>query len=114
MKNKIKSNAFLLFLLFFISSLISNNPLKGESKMELISPVFKHNEMIPKKYTCQGKDINPQLNITGVPEGTKSLALIVDDPDAPMGTWVHWVVYNIPILNKILRSAFFGIRYVAK
>jgi len=52
--------------------------------------------MIPARYTCDGKDISPPLNWSEVPEGTQSFALICDDPDAPIGTWVHWVVYNIP------------------
>ena len=64
--------------------------------MKLTSPAFGHNTMIPKKYTCEGQDISPPLEIQGVPEGTKTLALIVDDPDAPMGTWVHWVLYDLP------------------
>ena len=63
--------------------------------LQLVSPAFKHNELIPKKYTCDGKDINPPLLIENIPSGAKSLALIVDDPDAPVGTWVHWVVWNI-------------------
>lgn len=65
--------------------------------LELNSPVFKHNEFIPRRYTCQGEDISPELNWSGVPLQTKSLVLICDDPDAPMGTWVHWVVYDIPV-----------------
>ncbi len=69
--------------------------------MELTSPEFKHNESIPAKFTCEGEDINPALVINGVPEGAKSLALIMDDPDAPMGTWVHWVVFDIPVISKI-------------
>jgi Raf kinase inhibitor-like YbhB/YbcL family protein len=52
--------------------------------------------MIPKKYTCDGEDISPPLAWTGVPDGAKSVALVSDDPDAPRGTWVHWVVWNIP------------------
>jgi len=52
--------------------------------------------MIPKKYTCDGPDASPPLNWSDVPAKAKSLALIVDDPDAPMGTWVHWVAWNIP------------------
>jgi Raf kinase inhibitor-like YbhB/YbcL family protein len=63
--------------------------------MKLNSPAFENNGMIPSKYTCQGSDVSPPLEISEVPEGTKSLALIVDDPDAPMGTWVHWVVWGI-------------------
>lgn len=69
--------------------------------LSLSSPVFTHNGPIPKLYTCQGKDISPAINWTGLPNGTKSLVLIVDDPDAPdpaapKRTWVHWVLYNIP------------------
>ncbi len=68
---------------------------------ELKSPAFKNGEEIPVKYTCQGQDISPPLEWSGVPRGTKSLALIVDDPDAPdpahpQMTWVHWVLFNIP------------------
>lgn len=63
--------------------------------MKITSPEFKHNEFIPKKFTCEGRDINPALIIEQVPEGVAALALIMDDPDAPMGMWVHWVVYNI-------------------
>ena len=70
--------------------------------LQLVSPAFKHNELIPKKYTCDGKDINPSLLIENIPAGAKSLALIVDDPDAPVGTWVHWVVWNIsPDIREI-------------
>ncbi len=69
--------------------------------MKLKSSQFKHNGMIPKKYTCEGADINPPLDITDIPENTESLVLILDDPDAPMGTWTHWVVYNIPAQNEI-------------
>ena len=69
--------------------------------LSLSSPVFRHNGSIPKLYTCQGKDISPALSWSGLPDGTKSVALIVDDPDAPdpaapKRTWVHWVLYNIP------------------
>jgi Raf kinase inhibitor-like YbhB/YbcL family protein len=63
--------------------------------LQLVSPAFRHNELIPKKYTCDGKDVNPPLLIENIPSVAKSLALIVDDPDAPVGTWVHWVVWNI-------------------
>lgn len=63
--------------------------------MKLTSPVFKNNQMIPSIYTCQGKNVSPPLQISETPNNTKSLALIVDDPDAPMGTWVHWIVWDI-------------------
>ncbi len=63
--------------------------------LTISSTAFKNNEMIPGEYTCDGKDVNPPLAIEGVPENAKSLALIVDDPDAPRGTWVHWVMWDI-------------------
>lgn len=64
--------------------------------MTLTSSAFTHGAMIPKDYTCDGKDISPPLSWSDPPEKTQSFALIMDDPDAPMGTWVHWVIYNIP------------------
>jgi Raf kinase inhibitor-like YbhB/YbcL family protein len=60
------------------------------------SPAFQPNSSIPKKYSCDGEGTNPALTIEGVPKETKSLALVVDDPDAPGGTFDHWVVWNIP------------------
>lgn len=64
--------------------------------MEIKSSVFKEGGMIPGKYTCDGADVSPPLEWSKVPDGTKTFALIGDDPDAPMGTWVHWVIFNIP------------------
>lgn len=64
--------------------------------MTLTSPAFADGAAIPSKYTCDGADSSPPLAIAGIPAGTRSLALIVDDPDAPVGTWVHWVVWGIP------------------
>ncbi|UCD55883.1 MAG: YbhB/YbcL family Raf kinase inhibitor-like protein [Candidatus Omnitrophota bacterium] len=64
--------------------------------LEIKSPAFKNGEPIPLKYTGKGEDISPPIMWSDVPEGTKSFALISDDPDAPMGTWVHWVLYDIP------------------
>lgn len=63
--------------------------------MQISSPVFENNSQIPSKYTCDGQNINPPLEIKDVPEGTQSLVLIVDDPDAPVGTFLHWLVFNI-------------------
>src|ERR1700732_5127698 len=67
----------------------------------LTSPVFANNGAVPKQYTCEGADVSPRPRRSGAPQGTKSFALIIDDPDAPdprapKMTWVHWVVYNIP------------------
>jgi len=75
--------------------------IKGEA-MILKSPAFVNNGMIPAKYTCDAEDVSPELIWENAPEDTKSFALICDDPDAPMGTWVHWVLYNIPAnVNKL-------------
>jgi len=78
--------------------------MKGGKEMEIkiTSSAFSEGGMIPKRYTCDGEDISPPLAWVGVPEGTKSLALICDDPDAPMGTWVHWVLFDIPARTKEL------------
>jgi Raf kinase inhibitor-like YbhB/YbcL family protein len=66
------------------------------------SPAFNNGGLIPAVYTCDGKNINPPLTILNTPPQTKSLALIVDDPDAPVGLWIHWVAWNInPETKKI-------------
>ncbi len=64
--------------------------------MQLISPAFEHGGEIPARYTCDGEDISIPLQFLEIPEEAVSLALIMDDPDAPMGVFVHWVIYNIP------------------
>ena len=75
----------------------------------ITSSAFENNSRIPKKHTCDGKDVNPPLHIEGVPKKTKSLVLIVDDPDAPMGTWEHWNMWNIPPTNKIKEDSVVGV-----
>lgn len=64
--------------------------------LTLTSTAFKHNEMIPKEYTCDGQGKSPALSWTQIPDGTQSFVIICDDPDAPNGTWDHWVLFNIP------------------
>jgi Raf kinase inhibitor-like YbhB/YbcL family protein len=71
----------------------------------ITSSVFKSNGNIPAKYTCEGKDINPPLDIAEIPEKAHSLVLIVDDPDAPGKTWVHWLVWNIPVTHHIKENS---------
>ena len=66
-----------------------------------IGSVFSNNEFIPAKYTCDGENISPPLEIENVPMEAKCLAIIVDDPDAPSKTWVHWVCWNIPLTHQI-------------
>jgi len=65
-------------------------------EIKIKSSAFENEDMIPSKYTCDGNDISPPLQWDAIPDGTKSIALISDDPDAPMGTWVHWVLFNLP------------------
>ena len=74
--------------------------------IQITSTAFQNNGNIPRQYTCDGKDINPPLMIANCPQGTQSLALICDDPDAPVGTWVHWVIWNIdPNVKEIKENA---------
>jgi len=65
--------------------------------MQVTSSAFQAGQAIPAKYTCEGADISPPLEWSGVPASAKSLALICDDPDAPVGTWLHWVLYDLPV-----------------
>jgi hypothetical protein len=79
--------------------------LKQMGELKLASPAFQDGGNIPDKYTCQGEDVNPPLEIENIPEGTKSLVLIMDDPDAPAGTWDHWVMWNIPVTSRIAENS---------
>ncbi len=84
-------------VLWYLFSAVCVSPHFAEASMtiKISSPAFKHTEYIPSKYTCDGADVNPAMVIENVPPTAKSLVLIVDDPDAPAGTWVHWLVWNI-------------------
>ena len=72
--------------------------------MKLTSTAFANNGDIPSEYTCDGNDISPELIISDVPSNAKSLILVMDDPDAPVGTWDHWVVFNIPAATKEIQK----------
>ena len=91
---------FILFvLLILIYGFVERGSLQeGDTKMAIVvtSSAFKEGGMIPPKYTCDGDNISPPLQWQQVPQGVKSFALISDDPDAPVGIWVHWVMWNIP------------------
>ncbi|MBS1914744.1 MAG: YbhB/YbcL family Raf kinase inhibitor-like protein [Bacteroidetes bacterium] len=78
--------------------------------LNVTSTAFNNNEAIPSKYTCDGKNINPPLSIEHIPLASKSLAIIVDDPDAPGGTWVHWVMWNIPVTHLIKENEAHGVQ----
>jgi Raf kinase inhibitor-like YbhB/YbcL family protein len=95
-----------LVLIFVIISL--TNLAEGGEKMKISSPQFKNNDFIPKKFTCMGINVSPELVIENIPEAAKTLALIVDDPDAPSGTWIHWVVYNMAPLSRIAENTIPG------
>jgi len=86
----------LFFILISVALIESQAATKGGKLMDIKSPVFTEGAMIPTKYTCDGQNISPPLEWKNAPADTKSFVLISDDPDAPMGIWVHWVVYNIP------------------
>jgi Raf kinase inhibitor-like YbhB/YbcL family protein len=73
------------------------------------STAFDDGKEIPSKYTCDGINVNPPLEVEHIPEEAKTLVLIVDDPDAPNGTWVHWIVWNIPITHHIRENEIHGI-----
>jgi phospholipid-binding protein, PBP family len=70
--------------------------LREGSQFTLISPSFKDGDVIPRRHTCDGDDVSPRLEWEGQPPNARSFALIMYDPDAPMGTFIHWVIYNIP------------------
>lgn len=91
-QNAVKTHFFLMILMFITS--VSKS--QTASTFKLISSAFEDGKPIPAKYTCDSSNISPPLNWVGIPQKTKSFAIIMDDPDAPMGTWVHWVIYNIP------------------
>jgi len=94
--------------IFVLISTASAQTAEGGMDMRLSSPEFKNNDFIPRKFTCQGEDINPALVMEDVPKEAKSLALIVDDPDAPMGTWIHWVVFDIAPTSQIKENSIPG------
>jgi Raf kinase inhibitor-like YbhB/YbcL family protein len=78
------------------------------ANFSLTSDAFGEGQLIPEKFTCKGEDVNPRLDWANLPAGTQSLALVVDDPDAPGGTWTHWVLYNIPPETTTLEAVTAG------
>lgn len=76
--------------------------------LKITSDAFDQNEMIPVNYTCDGTDVNPPLHIEAIPKEAKSIAIIVDDPDAPHGSFCHWLVWNIPVTHQIAEKEIRG------
>jgi Raf kinase inhibitor-like YbhB/YbcL family protein len=75
--------------------------MKNASIFRITSPAYAEGTAYPEKYTCDGQENNPPLEFSGIPSGTKTLALVFDDPDAPGGTYDHWVIWNIPPVSRI-------------
>jgi hypothetical protein len=76
--------------------------------LKVSSTAFQHEGVIPLQYTCDGRNISPPLDIEHIPEEAKCLVLIADDPDAPLGTWVHWIAWNIPVTHHIKENELHG------
>jgi Raf kinase inhibitor-like YbhB/YbcL family protein len=110
MKNIIVTALVIASLGIFLTAALAQGPIPGSPKMEIRTSAFRNNKMMPAKYTRFGANVNPPLTIKNIPEGTKSLALIVDDPDAPAKTWVHWVLFDVPVTNSIQENSAPGIQ----
>lgn len=98
-----KSSLIIIFILILIFPINSSNKIM---EIKVTSTAFKEGDMIPSKYTCDNTNISPQIAWANYPKQTESFVLISDDPDAPVGTWVHWVVYNIPPKINELKENF--------
>ena len=126
LKNILKCSRVIIpipFILFYCVVMNQVGVMGKESyamKLDIKSTAFGEGDLIPKKFTCDGSDVSPPLSWSQPPEGTKSMVLICDDPDAPMGTWVHWVIYglspdtleiseNIPDDKEVLGGAKHGV-----
>ena len=95
MRGKAMAGRFLILCACLVSAaFLLLNAFAGEGPMRIWSPAFAENAKIPKEYTCDGQDASPPLSIENPPAHTRSFALVMDDPDAPGGTWVHWVLWN--------------------
>ncbi len=88
--------------LFGLYALGSDARAEKPASLTIASDAFEEGKPIPRKFTCDGADRSPPLHWDGVPEGTNALALVVDDPDAPSGTWTHWLLFNMPPATRAL------------
>jgi len=107
----------IIFLILFMMSASACTPDDGQKMQEsvdemaikLTSAAFSEGGTILRKYTCDAENVSPPLSWSGLPDGTMSLAFIMDDPDAPAGTWVHWVLYDIPPDQKDFKEGIKGV-----
>ena len=95
-----------MFVFTFILSLLVLQP----PELIIVSPDFPSGGLIPVRFTCDGEDINPTLIVSGIPEGTRSLTLVVEDPDAPLTTYTQWLVWNIPPTETIAENTIPGVQ----
>ena len=104
-----------IFIVLFCLLLANNfsHAISKASMFEISSPVFENNGIIPKAYTCGGENFSPPLSWNNIPPNAKSLALISDDPDASAGTWVHWIIFNMPPNSKGLQEGVLPIQEMA-
>ena len=93
MKKRVASLAIILLIMLFSGEAFARAVME---KIEVGSPAFAEGDKIPSDFTCDGANMSPPIEWSGVPANTQSLAVIVDDPDAPAGDWVHWLVYDLP------------------
>lgn len=103
-----KLSALIITLILLTQACFANT----SSKMKIAS-IFENNEIIPKDFTCSGINYSPPLSWSNIPANTKSLALICDDPDAPGGTWTHWIIFNMPPLSKGLNQGVLPVPEIA-
>ena len=107
-----KSGRFAAWLLIAVMTTSIAAHLAGKETMQLTSPAFAEGQSIPREHTCDGADVSPALHWRDVPSPTRSFALICDDPDAPAGTWVHWVLYDLPPGTSALPEGVATTQYV--
>jgi Raf kinase inhibitor-like YbhB/YbcL family protein len=115
-KYYVKSGLIFLFVFVLFFSCCAEKKIFNELEdMKLTSPAFKNNTLIPKVYTCDGEELSPPLVFDEVPANASSLALILEDPDAPYGSFIHWLVWNLPVTaagldeNKLPEGAIQGL-----
>ncbi len=103
----------MILLVYFLLLFLQPHAYAEDFSMKLTSPAFKEGAAIPRQHTCQGRDTSPELRWSDVPRNAATVALIVDDPDAPGGTWVHWVLFNLPAVIESLPGEIPGIKALA-
>jgi Raf kinase inhibitor-like YbhB/YbcL family protein len=106
-----KKSIILMSIVTLVLGVLSASTMLSQQEdismpMTLSTSAFSAGKPIPKKYTCDDEDISPELRFENIPAGTKSITLIMDDPDAPHGTWVHWVLYDLPANTKELQEGY--------